>query len=208
MLVLQQVYRANTSPQQTSVILVALPDKAGFAEHAAKHVAAYFRSDCTDDECADNVSMGPYFEEKVRAEIFAGLSQDLGPRIMHSLTLFISHICLQDDLWVADDPSVTDIVFTPPTFPLMRRAITVDEDCHIKAAIASKDKIEETIFEIGSRTREWTIVFESCPDKTSRFSEPRGFPCDSKALHDHVATVRARKMVPRILPPGVHLLNL
>ena len=208
MLVLQQVYRAITSPQQTSAILVALPDKASFAKHAAEHVAAYFRSDCTDDECADNVSMGPYFEETVRAEILAGLSHDLGPRIMHSLTLFISHICFQDDLWIADDPSVTDKFVKPLTFPLMRRAITVDEDCRIKAAIASKNKIEETIFEIGSRTREWIVVFESPPDKTTHFAEPQGFPCDSKALHDHVVNVRARKMVPRILPPGVHMLDL
>ena len=198
--------KSNYTP--TSVCLVANPDPNTFAKFAAIHIAAYIRSNCLDDECADNACMLPGFENKIVRELKQKVSSDLFPRMLHSLSMFLSHPIDKDELWIIRNPDKTEKKNKEPNYPLMRRGITVSEFNEIKDAVKKNENIEEVIFNIGSKTRTWTMVCESPPDKLSFFNKPAGFASNTPALDAHIASIKQRNQVPRVMPPGVHILNI
>ena len=186
--------------------MVADNDVEKFCVNATTHIGACVRSSILDDEIADSDCMLPSFEPKVLSDLTQFDFGSLPPCMMVGLSLVVRQ-CFNETLWFCKERDVPEAPFhQPPSFPLMRRAISEAEHDRIKQAISTGERVEETIFEVGSRTRDWTLVFESPKNKPQLYDKARGFPAGSDAIQQHVSDIEARGAIARVFPTGTNML--
>ena len=207
MLVLLQITCSGND--ETEKILVSTNNIVQFCDLATQHICAYKRSNCLDDEIADSECMLPGFEKKINDYLNNFDFENLLPNILLSLSCVLPKYSWFDDcLWFKKEKFATKIILNPPKFKLMRRPINLDEEKQIYEAIRTKNEIEELILDIGCKTRDWILVYETSENKPKSFLNPVGFEYENEEYRAHLQSIEDRNHKPRIMPKGTNILNL